>query len=257
MKTVAIIQARMGSSRFPGKMLSLLDTQPLISWIVQRTRAAKRVDEVVVATTTCDTDLPLVQWCEKHDVGCFRGSVDDVLARFFHTAAQFDADRIVRLTGDCPLLDPQLIDDVVECLEYDRDVDFATNCEPMTFPEGMSAECFPRRILQKMHREARLPSHREHVTPYVRFAPSRFRHAIVTAEPNLAHLRLAVDYEADLQALEDLVHEIRTYIDPAQASLNDVLRALYQRADIRRRLADKQRDLWRQEVAQDEQRRIA
>lgn len=257
MKTVAIIQARMGSSRLPGKMLMPLLDQPLIAWIVGRVRRAERCHETVVATTTAKADDALVQWCETHDVPVFRGSERDVLDRFYRCANAFGATHVVRLTGDCPLLDWRIVDEVVcPCVE-DEAVDYSTNCEPMTYPEGISAEAVPMSMLGQMHRQAVLPSHREHVTPYVRFAPDRFRHAVLRANPDLSHLRLTVDYREDLQMLHELTRELQRRGILETADVWQIAQALEQRPDIRSVLCDRRRDLWRQEVAREEQRKIA
>ena len=257
MSTVAIIQARMGSSRFPGKMLSLLRGQPLIAWTVHRVSRAKACDEVVVATSTADVDDELASWCETNGVAVFRGSENDVLERFFRCAEAFDATTVVRITGDCPLLDWRVVDAVAHRCLNDDAVDYATNCEPMTYPEGISAEAIPMRILSLMHRHAKLPSHREHVTPFVRFDANRFQHAVVRAEPSMSHIRLTVDYPKDLQMLERLSDELDSRGILETADVFQVVDTLRQRRDIAKGLGLRQRDLWRQEVARDEQRKIA
>ena len=257
MKTVAVIQARMGSSRFPGKMLAPLAGRPLIAWTVDRARRAETCDQVVVATTDAAADDPLAAWCEANRVAVFRGSESDVLARFHDCAATFGASTIVRITGDCPLLDWRVIDAVTRpCLD-DRSIDYTTNCEPMTYPEGVSAEAMPWRVLELMHQRATLPSHREHVTPYVRFDSERFRHVAICAEPSLGHLRLTVDYPDDLRLLERLAARLRRGGLLETADVFQIVDVLEQHPEICGPLCSRQRDLWRREVADDQRRKIA
>jgi spore coat polysaccharide biosynthesis protein SpsF (cytidylyltransferase family) len=256
MHVVGIIQARMGSRRLPGKMLMPLGGRPLIDWIASRAAGSQLCNQIVVATTELHADDPLAEWCRRENVECFRGSPDDVLDRYFHCARRHGATHVVRLTGDCPLLDPRIIDRVVALALDDERVQYATNCEPATFPEGMSAEVLPMDVLDMAHRQASLANHREHVTLYVRLAPERFRHAVLRATPDLSHLRLTVDYREDQEALDELIRELaaRHLLDGGR--LEDVVSTLMARPDIQARLAIHQRDLWRKEVMPDA-RRIA
>ncbi len=239
MTTITVIQARMGSRRLPGKMLLPIAGRPLIHWVVARTRQSKLSDRTVVATTDQTCDDALADWCLVNQVDVFRGSESDVLYRFYQCAHRYRADWIVRVTGDCPMLDAALIDTLLTATDGDASIDYATNCEPMTYPEGYSAEVVPMRILQWMHREATLASHREHVTPMVRFQPQRFRHWTLRAVPDLSHLRLTVDYAEDLAALNDLAQDIQKHDSLYDAALNDVLSALARRPDIRNLLGSK------------------
>ena len=138
MKIVAIIQARMGSTRFPGKMLKLLLDRPVIAWTVGRVSLSKCVHSVVVATSKAKGDNTIVQWCIDNKVPVFRGAEEDVLDRYYRCALEHNATHVVRVTGDCPLMDPQIIDSVVHLCTGGEHVDYATNAEPVTYPEGMS-----------------------------------------------------------------------------------------------------------------------
>ena len=154
MNVVAVIQARLGSSRFPGKMLANLYGRPVIQWVVSRLRDARLCNEVVVATSDQPQDRALAEWCDRHRVPVYRGSEADVLARVYDCAAQFEATHIARITGDCPLIDWRVVDELVgRCLQ-DATLDYATNCEPATFPEGLSAEVVPMQVLSHAHRHA-------------------------------------------------------------------------------------------------------
>ena len=255
-KVLAIIQARMGSTRFPGKMLAPLAGRPLIDWIVSRAGRSKRLDQLVVATTQEQSDNQLARWCEDHRIPVFRGATDDVLDRFYRCAIEHQASFVARLTGDCPLMDWRVIDQVVElCLACD-DVDFATNSEPMTFPEGIYVEVMPFCVLEQCWREATLPSHREHVTPLVRFHPERFRHACLRAVTDLSRYRLTVDYPEDAEALEVLIDELLRNELIDLADVDQIIAVLEQLPLARDKLCAKQRDLWRADVAKEEGRAI-
>lgn len=252
MTVLAIVQARMGSQRFPGKMLKLLAGRPVIEWTVQRAQQAKRIEQVVIATSLRSEDDQLVDWCSRHGIATFRGSESDVLDRFYQCAKFYEADYVVRLTGDCPLLDPRLIDRVIDLCLHDDSIDYASNVEPMTYPEGMSVEVMPVRALECAWHESSLPSHREHVTPFLRFHADRFKHAVLLAQPSLQHYRFTVDYEADLEAIECLIGQLQVQGAPDDFSLDDVLQVIDSHPEIARVLNAKARDLWRQEVMRDE-----
>jgi len=253
-KVVAIIQARLGSTRLPGKMLMLLLDRPVIAWTVQRVRLAEQVDEVVVATSRADGDDRLAAWCRDNAVPVFRGSEEDVLDRYYRCAREYGATHVVRVTGDCPLCDPRIVDDLVTLCLADDELEYVTNCEPLTYPEGMGVEVLPVDTLEKAWRESTLPSHREHVTPYIRFHPERFRHTAVTSEEDLSHIRLTVDYPEDLMALERLTRLLDERHLVPDFRLSDVVALLDGRPDIQKALSSRERDLWRLEVARDERR---
>ena len=195
---MALIQARMGSSRFPGKVLEDLAGHPMIWHVVNRTRRAKNIDKVVVATTDRAVDDPIAQFCERENVGCFRGSEQDVLDRFYQAAKANQADVIVRITADCPLIDPVVIDKVLSRFEH-GDCDYACNIERYTYPDGLDTEVFSFAALERAWREAGKPSEREHVTPYLR--TDKFRIANVESEIPVspAQYRWTVDHPADLE----------------------------------------------------------
>ena len=209
MKNVAIIQARLGSSRFPGKMLHDLMGKPILDWAVHRASQARTIHRVVIATTDSPKDLPLVEHCQKSGWDCYTGSEQDVLDRYYQAALHYQADRIVRITGDCPLVDPALIDQALALLEMDPAVQYASNVQPITFPEGQSVEAFPFASLKLAWEKATQPSFREHVTPYLRFNDSFIRHASFHAPAEMANLRMTVDYPEDAQLLTLLLEELK------------------------------------------------
>jgi spore coat polysaccharide biosynthesis protein SpsF (cytidylyltransferase family) len=213
---VAVVQARFGSTRLPGKALADLAGRPVLAHVVERASAIPGVDEVVVATTTVARDDALADWARGRGIACVRGSEDDVLDRFVTALAAHPADAVVRVTADCPLLDPQVAGQVVAAFlrgpEPGRTVagspplQYASNVDPPTFPDGLDTEVVAREALLAAWREARLPSDREHVTPWIRRHPERFPQVNVRAPEDLSGLRWTVDTEADL-AFVRAVHE--------------------------------------------------
>lgn len=198
MRVVAIIQARMGSSRLPGKTLADICGKPLLLRIMERVRAARKVHEVVLATTIQPEDRPLLELTRRHGLRGYAGSVDDVLDRFYQAARLAGADAVVRITADDPFKDPQVIDLIVARLLDDSRLDYVSNTIEPTFPEGLDVEAFRFSALEKAWREAMLASEREHVTPYIWKNPDRFRTASVFHSSDLSGLRWTLDYEKDL-----------------------------------------------------------
>jgi spore coat polysaccharide biosynthesis protein SpsF len=195
----AIIQARMGSTRLPAKMLSDLHGQSLFSRVVDRTRAIPGVDVVVLATTTEADDDVLVMEAERLGLAVFRGSTDDVLSRFAGAARMVNASIVVRITADDPFKDPHVCGLVLaEFLRRRSGIDYVSNTLEPTWPEGLDVEVFSREALECADREALLPSEREHVTPYIYKHPDRFRHAQVKHGVDLSSHRWTLDYPEDL-----------------------------------------------------------
>jgi spore coat polysaccharide biosynthesis protein SpsF len=201
MKIAVVIQARMASSRLPGKVLLDLAGAPLLQRMIERVRTAKTEFEVVVATsadTSCDEIAAL---CHKMQVTCFRGHPTDLLDRHVGAAKLVSATVVAKVPSDCPLIDPTIIDRVLSCyLEHQADYDFVSNLHPPTYPDGNDVEVMPTPILEQAWREAREPMEREHTTPYVWNRPERFRLKSVTWETGLdfskTH-RFTVDYIHD------------------------------------------------------------
>ncbi|MDO8564872.1 MAG: GNAT family N-acetyltransferase [bacterium] len=203
---VAIIQARMGSTRLPGKVLMKAGGKTLLEHLVRRVKRARTLDAIVVATTENLEDDAIAALAKKLLVGVFRGSEHDVLDRYYRAAEQAKADTVVRLTGDCPLMDPQVIDRVVSLFKKNqRRYDYVSNVRPPTFPDGMDVEVFSFKVLQKMWREAELPSEREHVTAYIANHPELFAIGNVRAKKDFSHLRLTVDTPADLTLISSII----------------------------------------------------
>lgn len=191
----------MGSTRLPGKVLADLDGEPMLLRCLHRVRRARRLDEVVVATTTQPADDVLARLCLSAGWPCFRGSEDDVLDRYYQAAREHQADAVVRITSDCPVIDPDLVDYVVQVfLRCRSGVDYVSNFAPeRTFPRGLDTEVMHFSVLERAWREDDNPAWREHVDEYILHHPERFRIRGVTHEADLSHLRWTVDTPEDLQ----------------------------------------------------------
>ena len=198
MKTAAIIQARMGSTRLPGKVLAEVVGQPVLFHVVNRARRARTLDGVIVATSDSQADDVVSQFCREVGVACFRGSEADVLDRYYQAARHFDIATIVRLTADCPLLDPLVVDRVVLAFETGG-CDFVSNTLERSFPDGLDTEVFSLDALERTWREAQWASEREHVTPYIEKHPELFRLGNVKDDDDFSALRWTVDEPEDLE----------------------------------------------------------
>jgi spore coat polysaccharide biosynthesis protein SpsF len=209
-KVVCIIQARMSSSRLPGKVLKEICGYPMLHWVVNRAAKAKSINELIVATTKDNSDDPIVEWCLEHDIKCFRGDAFDVLDRYYQTARNCQADVIVRITADCPLIDPVLMDEVITVFFNNR-VDFAANRLPppykRTYPIGLDIEVASFSALEKAWRKARLPYEREHVMPYLYSVKDRFTTFVLDAEKNYGDCRWTVDTPEDLEFIRALFNK--------------------------------------------------
>jgi len=222
MNVVAIIQARMGSSRLPGKVLAEVGGWTMLARAVGRVRQATLVDKVVVATTTAADDDRIVEECNRLAVACFRGQQEDVLDRFHRAAGACGAEAVVRITADCPLIDPELIDQVVRAF-VDRQPDFAANTLRRTYPRGLDTEVMTAAALARAWREAQKPYQRTHVTPFIYEHPEHFRLLAVTGREDLSGGRWTVDSPEDL----DFVRAVyRRLGDEGAFSWRDVCRLL-------------------------------
>ena len=199
MKTVAIVQARMGSTRFPDKVLKPICGTPLIELLLQRLGAAHTLDEIVLATSADPRNEALAAHVRKLGITVSRGSEQDVLDRYYQAALQAGADVVVRITGDCPLLDPALVDEAVNAFRAGN-AEYLSNTDPPTYPDGLDVEVFSFAALERAWREARRPAEREHVTPYLRDG-GRFRVRGLRNEEDLGGARWTVDEPADLEVV--------------------------------------------------------
>ena len=204
---VAIIQARMSSSRLPGKVLANLNGQPVLEWIVRRARRAQLIDEVVVATTISDEDDAVADFCQRKGIAFTRGSMHDVLDRYYQAAKRHQADVVVRITGDCPLIDPVLLDaNLTTFLQSQPPLDFAANRLPgdRTVPIGLDTEICTFKALETAWMESQQPHQREHVMPFLYENPDRFKVLHIRHTPDYGHLRWTVDTPEDLALLQEV-----------------------------------------------------
>jgi spore coat polysaccharide biosynthesis protein SpsF len=228
-RTVALIQARMSSNRFPGKVLQDLGGVPMIVFMVRRARLARSLDEVVVATSVDSSDDPLGAVLEEHGIPAFRGDLHDVLGRYKQAADHFNASEVVRLTGDCPLVDPTIVDAVTHARAETRS-DYSSNVDPPTFPDGFDVECFSIETLNRAVAAATATPEREHVTLWMRSERSSVRRTNVRTVADLSHLRLTVDYPDDLAAVRRIVTGCKS--TGGVPDLFDILRYLAKHPEI-------------------------
>ncbi len=223
--TTAILQARMGSTRLPGKMLlPIHDGRGALELMLERVRRARALTRVVVATTTLAEDDPLQGLCQRLGVDCFRGDPADVLDRYYRCAVAFDArDTLVRLTGDCPLHDPEVIDRVVAFFAGGN-YDYAANTHPPTFPDGLDTEVFRFSALEQAWRDATLGSEREHVTYHLYTHPDRFRIGNLSQGEDLSALRWTLDEARDLEFIRRVYACLR--VQSPGFGMSDVLELL-------------------------------
>lgn len=201
-KVDIMIQARMGSTRLYGKIMLPLGGNTILGIMIDRVKRADRVRHVVVLTTDLAVDDAVVELAACHDVKVFRGSESDLLDRYYRAALHFGTDIIVRLTGDCPFMDPALIDDMVNLFLFNwPNIEFLTNCKQRTFARGLDIEIFSNTLLKRLHEECSEPYYREHVVPYVEEHPEKFACFEYPNRDDDSAYRLTIDTEADYMTI--------------------------------------------------------
>lgn len=213
MKTLAIIQARVGSTRLPGKVLMDLEGKTVLERVVERVAAAKYIDQVAVATTISPKDLPLVQMAAARGITVFCGSENDVLDRFFQMAKLLSPEHVVRITADCPLIDPLIIDKTIEEY-YLKRADYLSNQLEEKLPDGEDVEVFSFSALKSAWQNAKMASEREHVTPYIRNNPKKFKVCGLKTEDDYSTMRWTLDNTEDYEFIKSIysrLHSINNY----------------------------------------------
>jgi glutamate-1-semialdehyde 2,1-aminomutase len=200
MKVVALVQARMGSTRLPNKVMKTIEGIPLIELLLTRLARSKEVDQIIVVTSENECNLPLIEHVQKMGFICERGSENDVLDRYVQALKKYPADVVVRLTGDCPLVDPELVDDCIRRFKA-TGVDYLSNNNPPTYPDGLDVEVCTFKALEQSGQETNDPFDREHVTPYMR-KPGKFKTGSMLHSIDLSSLRWTVDESADFLVIE-------------------------------------------------------
>ena len=226
-KIVAIIQARMTSTRLPGKVLLDIAGFPMLYHVIKRVSSAKMIDQIVVATTDDPADDPIEEFCNSNNVLCFRGHTFDVLDRYYQTASKFQADIIVRITADCPMLDPTLIDSLIQSF-LEAGVDFAANRLPppwkRTYPIGLDIEIVRFDAMKKAWQKAESEFEREHVMPYLYDEPGRFKIMLAHHEPDYGEKRWTVDTLLDLALVNKIFEHFAPRIDFSWMEVIDLIK---------------------------------
>ena len=194
----------MGSTRLPGKVLMKVNGASMLEYLIKRVRQAKKINKTVIATTDKKADDKIMNLCEKININCFRGSEKDVLDRYYKCSLKYpEYDQIIRITGDCPLVDPGLIDEIIDFYEKNN-FDYAVNPIEDNFPDGLAAEVFKRDILFEAARRAKLASERDHVTLYIA-NNQKYKKGYFKAPRDYSGYRLTVDEKADLKVVKWLI----------------------------------------------------
>jgi spore coat polysaccharide biosynthesis protein SpsF len=219
---IATIEARMSSTRLPGKVLLPAAGKPLLEHLVERLRRVRHLDGIVIATTVKGIDDPIVRLASKLDVGYFRGSEDDVLGRVLGAARTFCADVIVEITSDCPLIDPEVVESCIDGY-FAKNVDYASNFLQETYPRGMATQVFATRVLDEVNQLTQDPVDREHVSLYIYSHSDKYRLTNVMAPRNLARpeLRLTLDTLEDYDVIKAVLEAL--YPVKADFGLSDII----------------------------------
>ena len=230
-KIIATVECRMTSSRLPGKILKPACGKPMLELLVERLKRVKQLDGIVLATTVNTTDDPVENLAGKLDVACFRGSEEDVLARVLGAAKSQHADIIVEITGDCPLVDPVIVSQVVD-LYLTNECDYASNLDPDSFPIGMDVQVFAYGLLALAEIEGRSAEDREHVSWFIRRQPERFRKIRLPAPVDLhfPHYELTLDEESDYLLLKSIFENL--YPEKEEFSCYDIVKYLSKHPDL-------------------------
>ncbi|MBS3681217.1 glycosyltransferase family protein [Ornithinibacillus massiliensis] len=222
---LAIIQARMGSTRLPGKVLKPILGKPIINYQVERVKQSKALNQVIIATSKNVKDDAIIYWCEANSIPYYRGDEADVLGRYYEAAKQFSASTIVRLTGDCPIIDSDVIDRVI--IDYLKEgTSYCSNTIKRSFPRGMDTEVFSMDALERANYEAKSPLEREHVTTYIRNHFSTFN---VFNNTDYSNHRWTVDTKEDFQLIKKIITEL--YPNNPLFTMEDVVRLLANNPD--------------------------
>lgn len=227
----AIVQARMGSTRLPGKVLKKVVGKPLLEHIVERLKRSKNLKKIIVATTSNSADKPIIEFCKRNNIDYFIGSENDVLDRYYQAAKKFRVSTVVRITADCPLIDPVVVDKILDYfLQNKGKLDFASNTLKRSYPDGLDVEVFSFETLEKAWSEAKNSFDREHVTPFICNNPDKFRVANVKNAQDLSALRWTVDYPEDLEMVRLIFENL--YQKKGVFLMDDVLKLLKEKPEI-------------------------
>jgi len=220
----------MGSIRLPGKVLKKVLDKPLLEYQIERVKRAKHIDKIVIATTTNDLDQPIIELCEKLSTSYFCGDENDVLARYYEAAKIYKADIIVRLTSDCPIIDPNVIDKLIEYFTKNQSkYDYVSNTLNRSYPRGMDVEVLSFKCLTESYLEAKIQSEREHVTPFIYKNLDRYRVGNINYSENQSLHRWTVDTMEDFNLIKKIIEEL--YPENNFFTLEDTLTLLKKHPD--------------------------
>lgn len=229
MKAKAIIQARVGSTRLSGKVLLKVMDKTILEYVIERVKKAKNIENIVVATTAKKEDVEIASLTRRLGLSVYCGSEDDVLDRYYQAAKLFKIEHIVRITSDCPLIDPRIIDDVINYY-FESGVDYCSNTLEVTFPDGEDAEVFSFDALNDAWENAKLLSEREHVTPYIRKHPDKFKLASFKNKIDLSGKRWTLDEKGDFKLIKIILESL--YPLNPDFAMDDILKFLRQNPHI-------------------------
>jgi spore coat polysaccharide biosynthesis protein SpsF len=231
MKTVCIIQARMGSSRLPGKVLKPLLDKSALYWNVYRISKSRFIDEVVIATSTLDQDDAIIEECERYGWKHYRGSEQDLTDRYYQCAKEYQADYVVRITSDCPLVEPTVTDHVIATFHarYPQ-LDYVSNTVGKTYPVGIATEIFTFKALERVWHEDKNPDWREHATPYIYQNPDLFKLEIVKNPVDFSSYRITLDTQEDYE----LISAIYTHFGHGDFLWYEVIELLDSNPELRK-----------------------
>lgn len=225
LQVAIIVQARIGSTRLPGKVMMSVLGRPLLSFLLERLYHCKMAQTIMVATSTNPLDHSIVGFCEDQNVACFAGSEENVLERYVHAARACGADVIVRVTADCPLLDPSIVDRVIDTFisEFPH-YDYVSNVVHRSFARGMDVEVFSTSCLERIYKSADKEAEKEHVTLHILHHPEQYHIGSVTAERDSSQYRLTVDTEEDYKLVKLILEEL--YPTHPAFTLHDIIALL-------------------------------
>jgi len=229
---IAIIQARMGSTRLPGKVLMEVNDKPLLAYQLDRISKSKKLDKVVIATSILEKDDVIESFCKDYRVDCYRGSEKDVMSRYYDCAKLYNPNVVVRITADCPLIDPDIIDNVVQRFEDDN-VDYCANTVPpetSKFPDGSDIEVFSMQALERANAEIQDDHRREHVT-FQFWQDQDYESSQYTQEKNWSNYRITVDYPEDFEVVNYIFDELKT--ERIFGSLNEIIDIINNNKEIK------------------------
>lgn len=225
MKTEIYVQARMGSTRLPGKVMLPVLNKTLLEYLLERLADVKEADTIAILTTTNPADDNIVSFCKERNILCYRGSEENVLERYFEVAKKRKPDAIIRITSDCPLIDPDIVDKTIKAYKENfPSYDYVSNSLEHTFPRGLDVEVFSYTALEETFKNAIREDEKEHVTPYIYRHPEKFKLKNIYSDQDLSSLRLTVDTKEDFKLIRLILEHL--YPQKPHFRLRDILELL-------------------------------